>query len=175
MFSHIVRPAGDAAFKHMWCCECSPRKVDWICQVMGVRRENMFTDVSELHSPYAALSNGVCAPVPYSEAFITGYSCKNVSMANPARSTFADCVEFGKGATGVTWRGAFEYAKEFLPLCLWLENVGGVRGRNLKCATRDLEAIGYCVVVLFEDVANHGIPVRRRRVWICACLGPRGQ
>ena len=57
-----------------------------------------------------------------------------------------------------------------LPILVWLENVSGLSDADRSTVVAELEALGYCVVVVVSNLADHGIPSRRVRVWFLACL-----
>ena len=59
-----------------------------------------------------------------------------------------------------------------LPILVWLENVSGLSASDRATVVAELEALGYCVVVIVSNLAHHGIPCRRVRVWFLACLLP---
>ena len=57
-----------------------------------------------------------------------------------------------------------------LPILVWLENVSGLSDADRSTVVAELEALGYCVVVVVSNLAGHGIRSRRVRVWFLACF-----
>ena len=156
---------------HLWSCECTPWKSEWIRNVMG--GSTVFKDVKELGSRVAEVHGGDTKPVLKGFLHATGFSCKSVSAMHRHRTRFKRCIKQRKGSTGSTFHCTFKFLRRDRPLLVWLENVAAFRGRNLKLVKRMLRSLGYVVISVILDLLLHGTPCRRRRVWILAVLAPK--
>ena len=104
--------------------------------------------------------------------FATGFSCVDVSNYNTKRSQHKACISRGVGKTGGTFAGAIGHIQAFGPVMVLLENVRGIRGKNLKAVLFILRRLGYVCFTLTDCASDHYLPQRRTRVWIGAVLCP---
>jgi site-specific DNA-cytosine methylase len=155
----------------LWCCDIETGKRRWLRDVMQV--PTIFTDMCEMPSGKAFCFAHQCMQTVNSVfAFSCGFSCQSVSSANTHRSDYHGCLANGTGKTGKTFRACMQLIALLLPILVWLENVSGLSAADRATVVAELEALGYCVVVVVSDLAQHGIPCRRVRVWFLACLMP---
>ena len=161
---------------HLWSCENDPHKATWIQEVMEVN--TVYDDVGELDKMRPTVwcqPRRMPEPALYlqpEDMFFAGFSCKSVSMSNGERQDFEDCIRQMIGTTGLTFAGIRRHSREVRPFFLFLENVAGLRGQNLRMVVQLLEGLGYIVIVLTERLEQHGFQVRRLRVWLCCMLDP---
>ena len=74
------------------------------------------------------------------------------------------------GKTGGTFGAAFQHVKNHGPCVILLENVRGLKGKNLKRCLQMPRLAGYIVIVVTNCCSNHALAARRRRVWIVGVL-----
>ena len=113
--------------------------------------------------------NHVCK-VCVGEVFAAGFQCKDVSLLNPNRALHQSCIKNGVGKTGGTFGAAFQRVKNHGPCVILLENVRGLKGKNLKRCLQMLRLAGYIVIVVTNCCSNHALAARRNRVWIVGVL-----
>ena len=157
--------------QHLWSCENTAWKARWISRVVGM--ETVFTDIHQLPFGRAAThASSVAELVSSGILHVVGFSCKSVSLLNSQRRKYLKCIRKGAGTTGGTFWSSWRYARKYLPVLMWLENVASFNGANLRLLVKLLRALGYSVVVLVLDLSLHGVPCRRKRTWILAKLDP---
>ena len=59
-----------------------------------------------------------------------------------------------------------------LPIMVFMENVQGLSKADRAQVVQELEQLGYIVATITSDLRWHGVPCRRVRVWLLACLMP---
>ena len=166
---------------HVFSCERDRRKQQFI-------RDNfpqlpaLFDDVTKLADGVAHnVVRGCAEQVPLCDIFVAGFVCKSVSVENPHRQDFADCVSSATGITGETWQGVIRYIRVAHPCLVICENVEGLtkgirgNGPQIEPVLRDLRAAGYSASWRLLDSRHFHLPHRRRRCWIWALLhgGPQ--
>ena len=156
---------------NLWACEYDAMKQEWLQTVMGVH--SVVADIHDL------ATGGLCRMVGGGQKvigdiflFSCGFSCKSVSFQNKNRKKYRGCTLRGSGTTGRTYRSALKTIRRLLPFFVFLENVSGLSSKDRKAVRRDLEKLGYMVLIVESDARARGIPVRRVRVWFIAVLAP---
>ena len=170
---HVLAEFSDPAVEveHLWSCESVHWKARWIREVM--KTETIFCDISELPTGLACVhGRTVRAWMTSGLVHATAFSCKSVSVMNSWRKHFRNCIADRSGTTGSTAWATIRFARQTLPLFLWLENVAGFSGKSLRKLLRMLRAMGYVVVVLLLDNELCAVPQRRRRRWLICKLEP---
>ena len=172
------------SFKHVWACELSPRKRDWIRT--NFKPDFLFRDLKEVAMGQAwdvADGEGETlrrhVPVPAVDILIAGFSCKDASSLNIHRTTRRDACHTGTGTTGSTFGAFMKLLGGMTPrarLCL-LENVPGLAHEDKTSGRSNLDAVkdAFTAQGLFLskkfDAQDTGIPNRRSRLYMAAVAG----
>ena len=167
---------GHMRVETLWCCEVAETAIQFLQEVMET--EIIFADVNEIHNDTAEAhvfmrgeSRGVSMTKTHpGDFFIAGFSCRDVSMYNVRRDAFSDCIASSNGTPGTTFAGSFKHVLAHGPVFIVLENVKGLRGRNIQMVVAMLREAGYLVTVITVNCNNHGLQQRRARVDIVGVL-----
>ena len=94
---------GAIEVEHMWSCEWTPYKAQWIGEVLGA--ETIFKNVLDICKNKAAvhlsaLHQDGFAFVSGGTLFASGFSCKSVSALNMFRQHFQNAIQKNRGSTG---------------------------------------------------------------------------
>jgi site-specific DNA-cytosine methylase len=129
--------------------------------------------------------------VPSVGTLIGGFPCKDVSLLNPKRASFADVVAQGGGKTGSAFKGILDYCRAHPEQlrCLILENVAGLDnktetkgeeedskerqkaplssagGSDLDVVLASLEELGFFAFALKLHAKHFGHPQSRPRLY----------
>lgn len=72
-----------------------------------------------------------------------GFSCNDVSQANPSAAGSRDIVKSGGGQTGSSWKQILSHLGEYMPeLCLFENVLGLEQGTDMKTTLADLAQLG---------------------------------
>lgn len=167
--------APSQSFRHVWSCEASPRKQQFIRASFPLL-PSLFVDVCQLSKPNGAFDvlSGTYKAVDRPHLLVCGFSCKSVSTANCQRARYKTCIQDASGMTGNTWNGVFNFLRLRAPPLLLAENVEGLCKRNdgeepaVNTIMNQLRSLGYSVGFEVVDSRSYGSVQRRRRVWIFA-------
>jgi site-specific DNA-cytosine methylase len=118
------------AFKHEFACEADAKKRQFI-EMVCPQLPCLFGLVQSLaHRRSQSFQHGKTKvkDVPSVGTLIGGFPCKDVSLLNPKRASFADVVAQGGGKTGSAFKGILDYCRAHPEQlrCLILENVAGL-------------------------------------------------
>jgi len=90
--------------KHLWSCENSPKKYQWIRRVANV--DLVFKDICSLGKGFAEAWDKTCDQEIFRGTLFTSvFSCKSVSYLNRLRAFFTGCISSSVGSTGCTFLG----------------------------------------------------------------------
>ena len=151
-------------------CEWDPRKREWL-KVFG-KPKMLMKDVSELSGCVAFnYMREEDDDIPEGLFLYTyGWSCKDLSALNNFSQEWkADCVQTGRGTTGVTWRGNYGYVLKTKPPLVVAENVVAARrGANYQKVLQEFKEAGYYVGDLNLNSGDCGFPQDRvRSYFVC--------
>jgi len=127
------------------------------------------------HHVCADIASVPTADIPDHDLLVGGFPCQDYSVASTLKN-----AKGLMGRKGVLWWQIHRILaqKEHKPRYLLLENVdrllgspAGQRGRDFAVMLSSLNALGYTVEWRVINAAEHGMPQRRRRVFI---FGERG-
>ena len=154
----------------LWACDNGKLPVRWMKEVMQTRV--IFDDIHGLKDGWCKTSHpkNHVRKVVVGEVFVAGFQCTDVSLLNPNRALHKSCIKQGVGKTGGTFGAAFQHIKGHGPCVILLENVRGLKGKNLRRCLQMLTQAGYIVVAVTDCSSNHALPARRARVWIVGVL-----
>jgi site-specific DNA-cytosine methylase len=175
----------DVSFQHVWACELSPRKRDWIRA--NFKPEHLFRDLKEVATGEAwdvAAGEGEAhrrlVPVPAVDILIAGFSCKDASALNVHRASRLDAVQTGAGTTGSTFQAFVKLLGGMTPrprFCL-LENVPGLAQKDKTTGRSNLDAVhdafhahDYAFVFKKFNASDTGLPNKRPRLYMAAVAG----
>lgn len=122
------------------------------------------------HHVNADISGVEVKDIPDHDMLVGGFPCQDYSVASTLRSSKGLV-----GKKGVLWWQIHRILrdKKKKPKYLLLENVDrllgspvGQRGRDLAIMLRSLDELGYAVEWRVINAAEHGMPQRRRRVFL---------
>ena len=175
----------NVSFHHVWACELSARKRDWIRS--NFKPDHLFRDLKEVATGQAwdvvdgedeTLRRHV--PVPAVDILVAGFSCKDASRLNIHHKVRLDAVEKGAWTTGSTFEAFMKLLGGMTPrprLCL-LENVPGLADRDKTTGRSSLDAVhdafkgqGYLFVHKKFNASDTGIPSSRPRLYMAAIAG----
>ena len=95
-----------------------------------------------------------------------------MSRSNKNAAKFQGSLKSGSGTTGQTFAAAIAVVALLLPVLVFLKNAAGLSQRDRARVVRELEKLGYLVIVMVSNLTQHGVPCRRLRVWFLAVLLP---
>jgi hypothetical protein len=171
LFANVGLP--NIPLLHIWSCEMVGWRAMFCSMLTGV--SCVFKDISELCRSQAAIHpflGGRQRTIVPSFFFFCGFSCRSVSTLNFLRHQHRNCIAESLGSTGVTWKGVVDHLRSHLPILVFLENVRGFTGENLRMARSALLELGYLSVACTLDLTSCGFRVRRSRLWLLAVLAP---
>ncbi|KAF2711651.1 hypothetical protein K504DRAFT_375054 [Pleomassaria siparia CBS 279.74] len=96
------------------------------------------------------------------DLLIAGFVCKDLSSLNAKKKTLMD-----GGESSDTWRALFNFAKEFRPSVILIENVKS-KGETWKDIQKKLLSIDYESQWHIVDTKHYGLPQTRQRMYMVA-------
>ncbi len=163
----------EVTFQHLWSCECSRRKREWIWENFGVQR--IFCDVADLwmegaHDDVTQARQEVL-PV---DVLIAGFSCKDASRLNPHHTHRLNAVERGTHTTGGTFHALMRLLqkhKNTVKMVI-LENVPSLADKAKETKRSSLDSVreafhnqGFAFLCRMFDALDVGMPNRRPRLY----------
>ena len=108
-------------FRHLLSIESVHWKRQWITK--HFRPELLFTDITCVHGSESLQDaiSGELKPLPACHLFFCGIECDSISGLNGQADP--GCIQAGRGKSGETASGCFEYIRKRRPLLWMVENV----------------------------------------------------
>ena len=152
-----------------WACKKAPVKQRWLeeCTLFS----KIFKDIRTISQGYARTTESEeKEKIDDVLLYSCGFSCQSVSKQNSNNKDYEGCCTTGVGESGMTYKASNVYIGKHLPMVLFLENVGDLSTKDRARAKKDLEMLGYRVIVLQSNALACGLPVHRDRVWLIAAI-----
>lgn len=142
----------------------------------------VFDDVTKLVSKQStcARHGGVCCEMPNIDVLISGFSCKDLSKANPNRKNLLTqqvlAAESSPGKSADTLRGTLEVVEAKMPEFVLLENIDmeqdAEHASGLDKILAELSSRGYDVQAFVLNAVDYALPQNRKRTFVVAMLSP---
>ena len=173
--SHIAVVGNATSCTKLFDVEVDPEKQKWLNMLFDGSHTCIFNKMEDMGSSkaYCCVHKKECeVPTGPDGPFLVpcGFSCKDVSKANPKRKEFRNGVQERRGVTANTLWSCRDYCELHQPPVVILENVENLlnaTSNNFDELKRRFGAIGYAIEHVLLDASMWG-PRRRKRVYIIA-------
>ena len=172
---HIAVVGNATSCPNLFDVEVDPEKQKWLKMLFDGSDTCIFNKMEDMGSSkaYCCVHKKECeVPTGPDGPFLVscGFSCKDVSKANPKRKEFTNGLQEKKGVTAISLWSLRDYCELHQPPVLILENVENFlndTSNNFDELKRRFGAIGYAVKHVLLD-ASLWVPQIRKRVYIIA-------
>lgn len=180
VLASAVQAGGGIGISHMFSCEISPPKQQWILTMSQPGPPKyLFENVLDFAASQGRGNVGAFCmrsqrrhSAPATDIVYMGFSCKDVSRLNVNRIASGGCIRDRSLRTGSTLDGGMCYVVARRPRLVLLENVASLDDASKSSGLSNADdlfahfsKIGYYLVSAIYDARKHGAVQRRTRWW----------